>query len=398
MLVKKETRLLTMEQFEDMIELSQFAFQYEIPAVKLAESRERFEKEETDRWGIYIDDKLAAQLAVLDLHTYIGGKRFAMGGIAGVSTWPEYRRQGLVAELLHHTLEQMREKGQTLSFLHPFLISFYRKFGWEVYTDLKTYRIETGLLPARAQYNGTIKRAEQSYELLNPIYNEYAKRVNGALDRSAAWWNYRIASRKKGQTVIFLDTAGEPQGYVIYEVKNRELFVHEFIDLTEEARGALWSFLGQHDSMIDRLEIKVAADDGLAYLLNNPRIKQEIEPYFMARIVDVEAFLKEYPFEASSSGSETTLVLAIQDEHAPWNEGLFEVRIDSNGSANVQRLSGETNGEPIRTGIGALAAILTGYKRPAELLRYGQIQGERSLVEQLERRVPVRTTFLPDFF
>lgn len=392
----KEMRLLTVEQFEDMIELSQFAFQYEIPAANLEESRERFEHEETDRWGIYVEGKLAAQLAVLDLYTFIGGKRFAMGGIAGVSTWPEYRRQGLVAELLHHTLQQMKEKGQTLSFLHPFLISFYRKFGWEVYTDLKTYRIDTGLLPARTAYNGTMKRVELSYELLNPVYNEYAKRVNGALDRSEAWWNYRISSRKKGQTVVYYDTAGDPQGYVIYEVKNRELFVHEFIDLTEEARRALWSFLGQHDSMIDQLVIKAAADDGLAYLLHNPRIKQEIEPYFMARIVDAEAFLKEYPFAEGSEAS--AFVLDIQDEHAPWNEGKYEVRIAADGTANVQRLSGETNGEPIRTGIGALAAMLTGYKRPTELLRYGHLQGESRQVEQLERRIPVRTTFLPDFF
>ncbi|WP_336776737.1 GNAT family N-acetyltransferase [Paenibacillus sp. MMO-58] len=391
----KETRLLTMDQFDDMIELSQFAFQYEIPAVKLAESRERFEREETDRWGIYIDGKLAAQLAILDLYTYIGDKRFAMGGIAGVSTWPEFRRQGLVAELLHHSLEKMKEKGQTLSFLHPFSIGFYRKFGWEVYTDLKTYRIDVSQLPARAPYNGTIKRVEQSYELLNPIYNAYAKQVNGALDRSVAWWNYRISSRKKGQTCVFFDSAGEAQGYVIYEVKNRELFVHELIDLTEEARRALWSFLGQHDSMIDRLEIKVATDDVLAYLLNNPRIKQEIEPYFMARIVDAEAFLKEYPFEA---GNEETILLDIEDEHAAWNNGRYEVRIVADGTANVQRISGETNKESIRTGIGSLAAVLTGYKRPTELLRYGLIQGDSRQVEQLERRIPVRTTFLPDFF
>ncbi|GLX71389.1 GNAT family N-acetyltransferase [Paenibacillus glycanilyticus] len=396
--MKKETRLLTMEQFEDMIELSQFAFQYEIPAAKLAESKERFGQEETDRWGIYVEDRLAAQLAILDLYTYIGGKRYAMGGIAGVSTWPEYRRQGLVAELLHHSLEQMKEKGQTLSFLHPFLISFYRKFGWEVYTDLKTYRIDTNMLPARSQYNGTMKRVEISYELLNPIYNEYARLVNGALDRSEAWWKYRITSRKKGQTVVYYDATGEAQGYVIYEVKNRELFVHELIDLNEEARRSLWSFLGQHDSMIDQLVIKVATDDGLPYLLNNPRIKQEIEPYFMARIVDAEAFLKEYPFAVVGEDGETSIILDIQDEHAPWNEGQYELRISVDGKANVQRISGETNSKRIRMGIGSLAAILTGYKRPTELLRYGLIQGELDSVEQIERRIPVRTTFLPDFF
>ncbi|CAM3501673.1 GNAT family N-acetyltransferase [Paenibacillus lupini] len=392
----KEIRLLTLDQYEDMMELSQFAFQYEVPPANYAEARNRFEHEEAERWGIYLEGKLAAQLGLLEFHTYIGGKRFAMSGVAGVSTWPEFRRQGLVAELLHHSLVQMKEKGQTLSFLHPFSVSFYRKFGWELYTDLKTYKIDTSLMPPRTSYNGTIKRVAIDYELLNPIYQAYAKRINGALDRSEAWWNYRIKSSKKGQTVVYFDTAGEPQGYVIYVVKNRGLLVHEFIDLTEEARLALWSFLSQHDSMIDQLEMKVAADDGQAYLLANPRIKQEIMPYFMARIVDAEAFLREYPFEAS--GEETSIVLDIQDEHAPWNEGIYQISIDSDGTANVQRLSGENNQETIQTGIGALAAMLTSYKRPTELLRYGQIHGDRHFVEQLERRIPVRTTFLPDFF
>ena len=60
-----------------------------------------------------------------------------MGGIAGVATWPENRRQGHVSTLLKHALQEMKSKGQTLSFLHPFSIPFYRKFGWELYAEYK---------------------------------------------------------------------------------------------------------------------------------------------------------------------------------------------------------------------------------------------------------------------
>ncbi len=52
-----------------------------------------------------------------------------MGGVAGVATYPEYRRSGYVKELLQHSLQTMKKDGYTVSMLHPFAVSFYRKYG-----------------------------------------------------------------------------------------------------------------------------------------------------------------------------------------------------------------------------------------------------------------------------
>ena len=36
-------------------------------------------------------------------------KKFKMGGVAGVATYPEYRRSGYVKELLQHSLQTMKK-------------------------------------------------------------------------------------------------------------------------------------------------------------------------------------------------------------------------------------------------------------------------------------------------
>lgn len=396
-----ETRIVIkhtgIEQFDESMALSQFAFQYERSAAELEQTKEQYLSEPTVRYGAYVDNQLAAQAAVLKLQTYIGGKVFDMGGVAGVATWPEFRRQGLVAQLLIQSLIEMKENGQTVSFLHPFSFSFYRKFGWETYTEHKTYTIKTDMLPARIAYEGRFERITGNYGLLNDVYQAYASQFNGSLVRDDFWWKYRINRRKPGQTALYYDKSGAAQGYVIYEVKNSRLTVHEFVHLNEPARAAIWSFLAQHDSMIEELTIKMPSNDRLPYLLSNPRIKQEITPYFMARIVDAEAFVSQYDFKAADHADDIHIQLI--DAQAPWNNGHFLLHIDASGKASLRRKDdSEKIDEAIKLDIGSFTSVLFGYIQLEQLAQFARIEGDIGLVKRLQSRIPERTTYLPDFF
>src|SRR4029453_5109757 len=106
-----------MEQFSESMALMQFAFQYEWSVDAIEQVREQFMSEPGAYYAAFVDGQFAAQSIVMDLQTYIGGKAFPMGGVAGVATWSEYRRQGLVAKMLVHALKEMKAKGQLISFL-----------------------------------------------------------------------------------------------------------------------------------------------------------------------------------------------------------------------------------------------------------------------------------------
>ncbi|MCI3920380.1 GNAT family N-acetyltransferase [Paenibacillus sp. TRM 82003] len=387
-----DIRKLEEREYEAALALSEFAFQFELSADDKAERLEAMKRH--DQFGAFADGELAAKYTLIDLETWIHGKRFAMGGIAGVATWPERRRQGLVAKLLGHSLQTMRSRGQSVSFLHPFDFGFYRKFGWETYIEYKSYELRRDQLPPAAPPTGAVNRIAKDDPALDAVYERYASRYNGTLVRPGWWWRDRIFRWEKGQVALYTSAAGIPSGYVFYRVAERTLTVHELVALDEEARLALWGFLRNHDSMIDKATLHAPSDDALSFHLPDPRVKQELVPYFMARLVDAPAFVASYPFVAG--GAEANVRLRVHDAYAGWNDGVFALTVDEAGRGALTPESGDA--ADLDIGIGALAAMMLGYKRPAYLYAAGLLRGAEDAAAALERVLPTRTTYLMDFF
>ncbi|PYY30610.1 GNAT family N-acetyltransferase [Paenibacillus illinoisensis] len=393
-----DIRKLTTDDFEACMTLSEYAFQFVLNEEQLEKRREEFASHNV--LGVYENGQVGAKLQIIPFQTYIQGRSFAMGGIAGVATWPEYRRKGWVAGLLKFALEEMNRNKQSISFLHPFSFAFYRKYGWETYVEFKNYKLSTDQLPAKKATPGTLRRSNPELSVLKEIYDTYAERYNGTLSRNDSWWENSVYAKKGSQRAVYYDEAGLPQGYVLYEVKERKFTIGEMVHLNEEARQGLWTFIANHDSMIDEVTLKAPANDTLAFQLDNPRIQQEVTPYFMARIVSVEQFISQYPF--ASQDSPVQIQLEVEDAHAPWNEGVWELNVAMNGTASIWK-KGELTKEDqhaqhIRLNIQSLTAVLMGYRRPAEMARIDRIQGSEEDIQALEKAIPVRQTYLMDFF
>lgn len=389
-----DIRQLHPEEFDMSMSLSEYAFQYKLPSEKRASAKERFKAERV--WGAFEDGVLEAKLTLLPLQVYIQGRSVPMGGLAGVATWPENRRQGLVAKLLSHTLQTMNEAGQTLSFLHPFLIPFYRKFGWEIYCEHKKYTIPVAKFPKKTEVEGKVRRDIKDIEVLDHLYNQFAIRYNGTLKRDMDWWKNSILDGE-GQNAVFYSTLGEPEGYVLYKVEKRELVIDEFVYMNEQARQGLWTFLANHDSMVTGALLKlVPSDDMLPFLLPDPRIEQENYPYFMGRIVNAKAFIESYSFKEPSNQKMQRIY--IEDKYAPWNNGLWEWNISPEGLATLNQIVGECTESDLSCDIGTLTVLMLGYKRPAEMARYGRVTGNPDALEWLEEIIPQAQTALFDHF
>lgn len=393
------------DEFDIHLELSEYAFQFALDDEKREHARKRFKPE---TWlACFQDDRLLSQMQLLDLDMYINGIPLSMGGVAGVSTWPEARRQGLVAGMLVKALKLMKERGQTISALAPFAFGFYRKYGWEMYSERKKYVIPTAKLPRRQTVPGTVRRVQalEHLEEFDAMYTAYAARYNGTLKRTTDWWKHVSLSHKKDHSAIYYTEAGEPGGYVRYRIKDREMSIFEWVVLHEQAFHGLWSFVGQHDSMIEHVKLIAPPDDPLPYLLDDPRITHEVIPYFMARIVDVAPFIGLYAFVPNAARLEKIeLLLEIQDTYAPWNEGIWLLSVDQDGRGELRLLADEPEGGDSRDaakltcGINDLTAMLLGYIRPAALHAHGRIGGDSSAAKKLSSLIPHRSTYLMDFF
>ncbi|AJI09425.1 MULTISPECIES: GNAT family N-acetyltransferase [Bacillus cereus group] len=377
------------DKFREALRLSEYAFQYKVDEDRLQQQITKM-KESHEVYGIMEGENLAAKLHLIPFHIYIGKEKFKMGGVAGVATYPEYRRSGYVKELLQHSLQTMKKDGYTVSMLHPFAVSFYRKYGWELCSNLLVCHMTKSDLVMKKQVNGTVKRfnKESHPEEVEKLYETFAERFSGMLVRNEKWWLQAVYDDLT--LAIYYDENQTAAGYMLYKIENYKMTVEEFVPLHNEARNGLWNFICQHDSMIKDLEMTVSENEPLLYTLQEPRVKTEIKPYFMGRIVDVEQFLKQY--ELNWNNVQQEVILHITDSFAQWNN--ITVRIANHEITIIE----EPIDKGIKLDINALSTILFGYKRPLELNELKLISGSEEEIRAFENVVPVRKPFIYDFF
>jgi predicted acetyltransferase len=380
---------LTKDRYREALKLSEYAFQYRVPEESIEKRLKTMEKHH-ELFGILEGEEVAAKLHLLPLEVYLGETKWKMGGIAGVATYPEYRRSGYVKEMITFLLEYMRKEGFSVSMLHPFSVPFYRKYGWELFCSQLKASLKSEDLVMKKQVQGKIRRfqKEEHSSQIEEIYNQFAKQFSGMLVRETSWWQASIYDELTA--AVYYNEAGEAKGYMLYEVKKSKMTVEEFVPLTTDSRNGLWNFICQHDSMIKELEIATYDSDPLFFSLNEPRIKAEVTPYFMVRIVDAESLLKNYDFKWSEDVSE--LVIHLKDQHAPWNTGTYKIK-----NKEVTKLNGSIS-EGLSLDINTLSALLFGYKRPADLYEIGHIEGGEEAIKGMETLIPSRNAFFYDFF
>ncbi|MFC9415114.1 enhanced intracellular survival protein Eis [Bacillus mobilis] len=378
------------DKFKEALRLSEYAFQYKVEEERLQQQLTKM-KESHEIYGIIEGEDLAAKLHLIPFHIYIGKEKFKMGGVAGVATYPEYRRSGYVKELLQHSLQTMKKDGYTISMLHPFAVSFYRKYGWELCANLLVCQMTKRDLVMKKQVNGTVKRfnKENHSEEVEKLYETFAKRFSGMLVRDEKWWLQAVYDDLT--LAIYYDENKRAAGYMLYKIENNKMTVEEFVPLHNEARNGLWNFICQHDSMIKELEMTVSENEPLLYTLQEPRVKAEIKPYFMGRIVDVEQFLKRY--ELNWNNVQQEVILHITDSFAPWNN--VSVRLANH---EITIMKEETIDKGIKLDINALSTIMFGYKRPLQLNELEIISGSEEEIQAFEKIIPVREAFIYDFF
>ncbi|BFH68229.1 MAG: GNAT family N-acetyltransferase [Paenibacillus dendritiformis] len=390
---------LTETHFPEAIHLSEYAFQYQVPE---EERKGRLERLKQHRiFGVVEDGVVAAKAHLIPFEIYLEGEPLRMGGIGSVATYPEYRRQGYVKGLLAHLLAVMKEEGQTVSMLHPFSVSFYRKYGWELITDYcRSVYAKSDLVPLQPAPDGIIRRCTKASHSadLEQVYDRFARRHAGMLKRSTDRWLHAVYGNRFA--AVYYDEEKKPQGYMLYEVKESRMKVKEFAPLNGEARVGLWNFICQHDSMVDQVELWAAPDEPLNFALRNPRITREATPLIMGRIVDAEAFLARYPFQWQ--GVDEALILHIGDPYAEWNN--ISVSLQDGGMKVIARGTSpdaDANAaadHELRLSIPALTTLLFSYRRPDELRQLGMLHGSGAAVAKLERLIPRLQPFFYDMF
>lgn len=349
-----------------------------------------------DVLGWFDGDKLISQLAVYPFKVNIFGRIYEMGGLTGVGTYPEYANLGLMNKLMLHALSNMRDRKQSISYLYPYSIPYYRRKGWEIISNKISFEVQDTQLPKPKMVPGNVERVTIEHPDIKKVYEKFALTHHGAMLRNELAWEEYLRWDLDDMTVaIYYDNKDEPTGYLLYWVAEEIFHLKELVSIDEEARTGLWNFISAHFSMITRVKGDIYKDEPLAFLLEDGDIKETIAPYFMARIVDIRLFIEQYPFQKQDQ--ESRLVFKLHDPMLEWNQGTFTLTVDRSGQG---RLTEGGGGMPpsITFDIPTLTTMLMGYKRPTYLSQIGRIHADDNIVNLLENLIIREKPYFSDYF
>ena len=345
-------------------------------------------------FGWFHKEQLISQIAIYPCEVNIHGAPYKMGGITGVGTYPEYAGHGLMQDLVKKALETMREDKQWISYLYPYNIPYYRRKGWEIMSDKLTFKIRDTQLPKQVDVPGMVERQNVDHPDVFAVYDTFAKQNHGALKRSHFHWEeyWRYENEEERTAAIYYDGAGKPTGVLFYWVAEEIFHVKEMFYLNQEARNGLWNFISAHFSMVYWVKGDIYKNEPLAFLLEDSQITETIEPYYMARIVDVAEFLKRFPFESFDGAFH----FVVTDPIADWNNDTFSV-MGKDDEVVIQK--GVAIGPSVTIDIQTLSCLLMNYRRASYLYRIERLQAaSKKTIHLLEQIIPDMEAYFSDYF
>jgi predicted acetyltransferase len=345
--------------------------------------------------GWFYHEKLASMIVVYPMQVNVQDELMDMGGVTGVATYPEYVGRGLIAALIRRVIAHMKETGQVLSFLYPYFIPLYRKFGWEIVSDKITFTLKDSQLPKPVPVPGMVERVELDCEDLKNLYSYSAAQTHGALVRgNLEWEEYWRWDNEDMIAAIYYNEKHKPLGYVVYYLRNEVFHVKEIVSLNSEARHGIWNYISAHKSMLNTVVGNNYSGEPMAFLFEDSEMVEKIEPYIMARIVDVQSFLQSYPFPIQP---DYPIHFRIRDGYAPWNQGDFVLYWEDE-ETRCEKLEEAPDQNLVELDIRSMTAMMLGYKRPTFLYDHEYLKAEYYMVQILERLIPVGKPCFADYF
>lgn len=306
--------------------------------------------------------------------------------IVAVNTLPGSRGQGYGKALIADAINKMAQMHVPISHLTPLSPSFYRACGYEfTYNELKwTYPLDS--LTKLAAHKGKWREVNlnSDLELMNQIYQEMMHGQNAFTMRSPDNWRYILNTvSKEGGTAWLLMSEGKPSAYVIYyqDLAKRVFAVREIGYVSLEAQKSVFGFIAGHRNQLDTLEWNSMSSD-IAYLEMAPEAAPVLAPSVMARIVSLAETLAaiSYPLE------QTSIIMKITDQVAPWNDNRWKLAIED-GRGKFSPAKDEEEAE-VTMDISTLTCIVFGYLNPWMLAKNGQIQGSPWAISRLAKMFP----------
>lgn len=248
--------------------------------------------------GAFIKDELVGDITMQEMLVHMRGADLKTGFLAGCATREAYRNQGVMQKLLFAQMQAMDKGGYAICHLHPFLHAFYRKFGWETVSYMRSG------IKEKKDHTGKIKISKETppdFDRIYNMYSDFCKKAEGYFIRTPQDMYIRMQEHATdGGGILVTDGA-----YVLYFEQKDKLEVIEFVWRDERARTEMLDILIRIG-----LEVKY-------YTPDYAECEGELEEYTMMRVVNARRLLENLPLR------DCRFTIEVHDEFLPWNNVSF---------------------------------------------------------------------------
>lgn len=340
---------------------------------------------------VELDGQIVSSMVCCPQPVYIGGEPVPHSSAGAVGTIPEARCKGCAGAMMTKCVEVLREEGIYLSSLWPFSYEYYRKFGWEVGSEIRSYSASAAFFAGLGNASCVRGAANEDLPAIKAAYNKFAPGYNCLTVRSDDWWQTMILNYKQykplamvtepGESgVVVHTTNGAVDAYAMYRLSKPEeklkIDVREIIYSSVLHRRDMLAMLASIDSDAD-IAFGAPIDDLFFYEIPNPRaVKTEVHASFQFRVIDPEKAILALKPEEHASGK-----LSFNISDPVFKEGFnFGIEIDG---GNISLCKPGNN--MIETDVQTLAKLYSGYLPPLYAYELGKmrVSGDTSAVLRL---------------
>jgi predicted acetyltransferase len=277
--------------------------------------------------------------------TLPGLARLPATAVSAVTVLPTHRRRGILRQLVAREHALARERGEPLAILYAAEYPIYGRFGYGPATTTATWTLTTARTSFRGPSGGVeLVRPADALPVLRSVFDADRLQRPGEIRRRDYRFEFELGLRDpawgerwKGNVALHRNAAGHVDGYARYTPKETweerqprgTITLNELIALNDEAYGALWRFLGEHDLVATVKAEGRRRDERLPWLLTNARaaVASDVGDALWVRLLDVRRALEARAYERSGA-----LVLEVIDAEAPGGRLRLALDVGDGGA------------------------------------------------------------------
>lgn len=299
-----------------------------------------------EKWAAFEDDNktMMSYFGAVPFNIHFDGNVYKMTGIGGVSSLPQYRKQGGIRRCFETALPVMYKEGVIFSYLYPFSTYFYNKFGYGLGCEKCQYHIKISTIRP-FDVSGKTYLAEPEKTMLNEIkqiYRSWQNKYNMMVineDYEYAWAKASNPVKDQIYTYVYISENEGPMGYMsvkqVNEHDGRNLQCLRFCFTTLEGLKGLLNVIKALGTDHDYVTLELPNDVDLTHVLPEWNMGAVLtKKYYsgMVRVVNVETVLKGARYIGDGK-----LAIEIKDEQIAENCGVFTIEFIEDKAVSVTK-------------------------------------------------------------